>query len=118
MNDSAAPRSIADGLQEEISRLWYALDSEQSKRVALQAENNSLEAGVELLMAEVWRLKADAERYRWLRERGDAFQWENILRFDLDECNHATNAIALDSAIDAVMAADPDDDFTRGAHDL
>ena len=53
--------------------------------------------------ARIAELQKDADRYRWLRERGDAFQWENILRFDLDECNYADNAQALDAAIDAAM---------------
>ena len=53
--------------------------------------------------ARIAELQLDADRYRWLRERGDAFQWENILRFYLDECNYADNAQALDAAIDAAM---------------
>lgn len=43
----------------------------------------------------------DAARYRWLRERGDACQWMNILRVELEEFVMQDNA--LDAAIDAAM---------------
>ena len=49
----------------------------------------------------------DAARYRWLRDRGDACQWENILRFDLEEFVCANNA--LDAAIDAAMGSKGDE---------
>ena len=43
----------------------------------------------------------DAARYRWLRDRGDACQWMNIIRIDLEEFVMQDNA--LDAAIDAAM---------------
>lgn len=43
----------------------------------------------------------DAARYRWLRERGDACQWMNILRVDLEE--FVMQDSALDAAIDEAM---------------
>ena len=76
----------------------------------LKAENrdlflhfDTLKADYDQQAARIAELQLDADRYRWLRERGDAFQWENILRFYLDECNYADNAQALDAAIDAAM---------------
>ena len=56
------------------------------------------------VLAIISRLRAaemDAQRYRWLRERGDACQWMNIIRIDLDEFVCQDNA--LDLAIDTAM---------------
>lgn len=39
----------------------------------------------EALQEECERLRKDAERYRWLVERGDDFQWENIIRLDIED---------------------------------
>jgi len=71
--------------------------------VVKASDYDQLKAENEQQAARIKELQLDADRYRWLRERGDAFQWENILRFDLDECNYADNAQALDAAIDAAM---------------
>lgn len=57
------------------------------------------------LKAEIAELREAAMRYQWLRERGDTYQWENILRFDLDEGDYPTIALALDAAIDAALDA-------------
>ena len=59
------------------------------------------------ILALISRLRAaerDAARYRWLRERGDACQWMNIIRIDLDEFVCQENA--LDLAIDTAMKGD------------
>ena len=56
------------------------------------------------LLALITRLREaerDAARYRWLRYRGDACQWMNIIRVDLEEFVMQDNA--LDAAIDAAM---------------
>lgn len=59
---------------------------------------------VEALISRLRAAERDAERYRWLRERGDACQWMNIIRIDLDEFVCQDNA--LDTAIDTAMKGD------------
>lgn len=53
------------------------------------------------LIARLREAERDAARYRWLRDRGDACQWMNIIRIDLEEFVMQDNA--LDAAIDAAM---------------
>lgn len=53
------------------------------------------------LITRLREAEKDAARYRWLRERGDAYQWENILGFDLDDFMMEDDA--LDHAIDVYM---------------
>lgn len=52
------------------------------------------------LRAEVEALRVDAERYRWLRERGESFQWMNIIVVDIDDFD------SFDAAIDAARGKD------------
>lgn len=56
---------------------------------------------VRALITRLREAERDAARYRWLRERGDAWQWMNILRVDLEEYVMQDNA--LDAAIDDAM---------------
>ena len=52
---------------------------------------------IRALLAERAELKRDAERYRWLAERGDSCQWMNIIRVDPEDYP------TLDADIDAAM---------------
>lgn len=63
--------------------------------------------GPDSILALITRMREaerDAARYRWLRERGDACQWMNIIRVDIEEFVMQDNA--LDAAIDAAMMKD------------
>lgn len=60
-----------------------------------------LQADHERLQAECEKLRKDAERYRWLMERGDDFQWENIIRLDIED--FPSRCAATDAAIDAAI---------------
>lgn len=52
------------------------------------------------LEAKLAAAEADAERYRWLRDRGDDCQWQNLLRVEVDEFS------SLDAAIDAARGGE------------
>ena len=85
----------------DFNRQWtpFALDAEVehfgTSRIA--AAHNDLRAEVE-------RLRADAERYRWLRGDGPLHdeRWSrwNLQRWD-GRCWHSLERSALDAAIDA-----------------
>jgi hypothetical protein len=55
----------------------------------------------ERLVAEVERLRADAERYRWLRDEAGAYQWESFGWL-------AGPGDGTDAAIDAAMRQEND----------
>ena len=95
---SCAPAVEVEGLHPLIETL-----RENGGLIACRVDVAQQKVIIDQQAARIAELQLDADRYRWLRERGDAFQWENILRFDLDECNYADNAQALDAAIDAAM---------------
>lgn len=59
--------------------------------------NGGIDMLVDPLVADLEQARADADRYRWLRERGDACQWMNITRVDPEDYDN------LDAAIDAAM---------------
>jgi hypothetical protein len=65
----------------------------------IQEGEKALEA-IARLRAEAEALRVDAERYRWLRERGESFQWMNIIRIDVDDFDD------FDAAIDAARGKD------------
>lgn len=64
---------------------------------------------IEALRTQVAELKADAERYRWLREQSDTVQGA-----ELDVCkrvgydDYRPISMMLDTAIDAALAATKD----------
>ena len=58
-------------------------------------------ANIIALITRLREAEKDAARYRWLRDRGDAYQWENILGFDLDDFMMEDDA--LGHAIDVYM---------------
>lgn len=73
------------------------LDLDDVAATSDMAMQELLEMRVEIarLRAEAEELRVDAERYRWLRERGESFQWMNIIRIDVDDFDY------IDAAIDA-----------------
>lgn len=83
-----------DQLKAELERL-----QEQQKPAgdAGAAENCRCEEKLQAMQAELERARKDAERYAWLRERGDACQWMNIIRVDPEDYD------SVDAAIDAAM---------------
>lgn len=89
------PHSVA------IAEAADALDAQAAEIEALKAANRDLIAHQQDLLAEVERLKADAARYRWLRDDPDGVHWidARLLEYDTSD--------AIDSAIDAAMAQEP-----------
>jgi len=99
-----------DGLQDQLIRA--------AKNVlALRAEVAENEGVIrvwrrrtETAEAEVERLRADAERYRWLRNEHDRYDpaMRCSAKYKLDRQSHEwVNVADLDSCIDAARASDP-----------
>lgn len=82
-----------DDLRQEVERLWAELGQ-------LTAYSDALNERCIADAAEIGRLRADAERYRWLRNRlpGSAYRIAGVI--------YSEGGAGVDAAIDAAMAAD------------
>lgn len=98
--------SCEDGIQpddvyeaaDEIARLRAEVDAEKAEVFRLQSSHSALYADVEAL-------RADAERYRWLRNEGNPYALLVVGRYHKADVRPFYDA-ELDAAIDAAMRAD------------
>ncbi|MGS0941602.1 hypothetical protein ACVA51_13720 [Pseudomonas luteola] len=95
-------RERIERLREEVERLSNALEvaersveNEVKRRNQYALESDELDRQVEAL-------KADAERYRHMRENADTMHWENMLKADIETLED------IDAAIDAARTAKPE----------
>lgn len=81
-----------------------AAGNKQATMTEMDLAGNMLESLAkqrDQLRDKIETLRKDAARYRWLRDRGDACQWMDIIRIDIEEFVMQDNA--LDAAIDEAM---------------
>lgn len=83
--------SITDELLAEIEQYASNAAVDGARSAAVRVDE------LRGLLARLRQAEKDAERYRWLWERGDATQWTNIIRINVDDYD------SLDSAIDTAM---------------
>lgn len=88
-------------LREEVKRLTTQVE-EGLPRLMQQCHD---------LRAEREALKADAERYRHIRENADTMHWENMLKTDIETLED------IDAAIDAARTAKPEVDHGEVSHE-
>ncbi|AYN94384.1 hypothetical protein EAW52_10640 [Pseudomonas sp. LTJR-52] len=100
-----------DALQAEVERLKtevsdYTKGYEEvlDENQRLREERDSYHRVGIKAMEERDALKADAERYRHIRENADTMHWENMLKADIETLED------IDAAIDAARTAKPEVD--------
>ena len=82
---------------EALQADYEKLQSEMATVKKVAYGNVELLGQVEALQAECEELRKDAERYRWLIELGEDFQWENIIRVEISD--FPSRADAIDAAM-------------------
>lgn len=90
------PPPAPDALHLEVERLKNALEVEKRSLQCEVNRRNQYAMESDELDRQVEALKADAERYRHIRENADTMHWENMLKTDID------------AAIDAASIAEPE----------
>jgi len=100
MIDKTIEQLILDNqrLREEVERLSNALEVEKRSVENEVKRRNQYAMESDELDRQVEALKADAERYRHIRENADTMHWENMLKADIETLED------IDAAIDARTA--------------
>ena len=77
-----------------------AINGDRSERQVCGLQMAEAARTIDDLTTRLAAAEADAGRYRWLRDRGDDCQWQNLLRVEVDDFS------SLDAAIDAARGGE------------